>query len=303
MDRLTAPLGAAELEAVQLSLEKMSRRIEGAIVRRKVMPEQLTAPSRSLRGWVAFLSRRENLDAYVAAQTVSQKALQLAAGTQRRFKFPMRVHFRPMRGIFKVRGSRTHSIVSLATPMIAFDEAGFTDLASLIFGGDRHARQSVVARMAAEGFQAIQAELEILSGVIDESAGEFFNLRESFDRVNAIYFGGTMARPRLTWSRSFTGRKFGHYDWILDTVMVSRTLDSRDLPEFLVDFIVYHELLHKKHGLHWVNGRGYAHTQEFHAEERHFMQYQEAEALLGKLARRAGPRGQRLAREIETGLP
>jgi len=172
--------------------------------------------------------------------------------------------------------------------MIAFDAEGFSRLASLMFAGDREARRDVVERMSGEGYQSIHAELEVLSGVIEESRGVFFDLRDSFDRVNAAYFAGTIVRPRLAWSRSFTGRKFGHYDWIMDTVMVSRTLDSGDVPEFLVDFIVYHELLHKKHGVHWVNGRGYAHTAEFYREERQFRRYQESEALLGQLARASG---------------
>lgn len=81
-----------------------------------------------------------------------------------------------------------------------------------------------------------------------------------------------------------TGRKFGHYDWIQDTVMVSRTLDAAAVPAFLVDYIVYHELLHKQHGIHWVNGRGFAHTTEFQNDERRFERYQEAEAALERLA-------------------
>ena len=60
-------------------------------------------------------------------------------------------------------------------------------------------------------------------------------------------------RPGLVWSRQLTGRKFGHYDFIQDTVMLSRTLDHHDVPALLVDYIMYHELLHKKHGIRWVN--------------------------------------------------
>jgi hypothetical protein len=48
---------------------------------------------------------------------------------------------------------------------------------------------------------------------------------------------------------------------------------------------MYHELLHKFHGLHWVNGRGYAHTAEFQHDERKFAQYAEAEDVLNQLAR------------------
>ena len=47
----------------------------------------------------------------------------------------------------------------------------------------------------------------------------------------------------------------------------------------------FHELLHKFHGLHWVNGRGYAHTSEFQQDERKFEQWKEAERILQTLAR------------------
>jgi hypothetical protein len=288
MDRLAQPLDAPELERVRASIAKMSRQIEGSIERHKTRAEQLTPITRELRGWLAFFSREENLWSYSKARELAHVALTPAAQGQRRFSLPLTIHFRPMRGIYNVRGSRSGSNVLLPTPMIAFDAAGFARLASLMFAKERTARRDVVAQMAGEGYQSTYAELEILSGIIEESRGAYFDLRDSFDRVNATYFGGTMIRPRLTWSRSFTGRKFGHYDWIQDTVMVSRTLDAGDLREFLVDFIVYHELLHKKHGLHWVNGRGYAHTTEFYREERQFTHYHESESLLGELARGSG---------------
>jgi len=93
-----------------------------------------------------------------------------------------------------------------------------------------------------------------------------------------------VVRPRLTWSRSFTGRKFGHYDPIRDTVMVSSSLDRDNVPQYALDFVVFHELLHKELGVDWRNGRAAAHTPEFRAQERRFEQYREAEAALKRLA-------------------
>lgn len=82
----------------------------------------------------------------------------------------------------------------------------------------------------------------------------------------------------------FTGRKFGHYDAIRDAIMISSTLDRGDVPEFVVDFVVYHELLHKKLGGVWRNGRREAHTDEFRAEERRFAHFDEAEKVIRRLA-------------------
>jgi hypothetical protein len=56
------------------------------------------------------------------------------------------------------------------------------------------------------------------------------------------------------------------------------------VPEFVVDFIVYHELLHKKHGLRWSGSRAHAHTPEFRRDERRFPGMAEAERVLRRIA-------------------
>jgi hypothetical protein len=109
-------------------------------------------------------------------------------------------------------------------------------------------------------------------------------LAASFGRVNQEYFGGGLSRPRLTWSRAFGGRKFGHYDPIHDTVMISGILDRATAPDYVIDFVVYHELLHKKLGIDWSNGWAATHTAEFRERERQFARYADADALLKQLA-------------------
>jgi hypothetical protein len=72
----------------------------------------------------------------------------------------------------------------------------------------------------------------------------------------------------------------------MTTLMVSATLDAREVPVYVLDFVVYHELLHKKHGATWQNGRQMVHTPAFRADERSFVQYAAAEATLKGLTRR-----------------
>jgi hypothetical protein len=52
----------------------------------------------------------------------------------------------------------------------------------------------------------------------------------------------------------------------------------------VVDFIVYHELLHKKLGIRWQNDRKGVHTPEFLREEKKFSHYAQASEVLKKLA-------------------
>ena len=83
----------------------------------------------------------------------------------------------------------------------------------------------------------------------------------------------------------FTGRKFGHYDRIRDVVMISSSLDRAEVPEYVLDSVMYHELLHKKLGIGWRNGRMAAHTPEFRSLDRDFRRYNEADSFLKRLAR------------------
>jgi hypothetical protein len=283
--RLSADVSAEKLSEIGRAVAQMSRRIEGSIGRQAMGPEHLTAATREWRGWLAWLATPESLQEYVTAIARANAALEPAARAAGNSK-PLLIEFRPSRHIYKMRTRGGKSVITLPTPMTRFDAAGFADLAQLMFGHHRDAKRRVTERMRAEAYVDLATELEGLGGVVEGTRGAFHDLAESFERVNQKYFGGTMHRPRLTWSRTFTGRKFGHHDGVKDWVMVSSTLDRAEVPAFVVDYLMFHELLHKKHGIRWRNGRGHAHTPAFYADERRFERYDEADAWLTKLARR-----------------
>ena len=88
------------------------------------------------------------------------------------------------------------------------------------------------------------------------------------------------------WSSQLTYRKFGHYQWDIDTVMVSKTLDNSRTPRYVIDFVMFHELLHKKLGVNLVNGRRMAHTTRFRNAEKEFRQYQQAKEYLNRIAKK-----------------
>src|SRR3989338_7917509 len=67
-------------------------------------------------------------------------------------------------------------------------------------------------------------------------------LEESFKRVNDKYFSGLMAMPNFELKDSV--RVLGTYEYSTDTVSVTKLL--LDKVE-LLDYVMYHELLHKKH--------------------------------------------------------
>ena len=279
--RLARASSGGERSELYDSIRSASRNIETHIAEQGYEAGDLTAQSRTIRGWLAFFADRVNFDAYVAAIERARPGFEMAMGHAQRFQPPALLEFRSIPGLYKLRGYRDGTRIILPTSMICFSAELFGAIAEAAFNGG--SRQPVMEATAGEEYQSIQAELEVLSGAEERTAGVHHDLRASFDRVNGLHFEGHLARPRLTWSRTFTGRKLGHYDPIRDTVMISSTLDHAAVPAFVVDFVMYHELLHKKLGADWRNGRQAVHTPKFKAEERRFERYAEAEAAIKKL--------------------
>jgi hypothetical protein len=117
-----------------------------------------------------------------------------------------------------------------------------------------------------------------------EEPGLFRSLPESFLRVNAQYFGGRMTSPHLCWSPVRARRIVGTYQERSDRMVLSRRLDSPRVPEFVLDFVMYHELLHKALGTgRRQDGRRRMHGPEFRRLERRFQRYREAEEWLTRL--------------------
>jgi hypothetical protein len=120
--------------------------------------------------------------------------------------------------------------------------------------------------------------------------GENYDLQKSFERINNRYFKGELVMPNLTWSKRKTHTRFGHHDAAFNTIVISRTLDNKELPSFLLDYVMFHEALHMKHGWNYKEGKRQMHTKDFKAEEKMFAEFKRAKALLKKLSGRTSIR-------------
>jgi hypothetical protein len=115
------------------------------------------------------------------------------------------------------------------------------------------------------------------------SQGRFVDLETLFDRLNAQYFAGAIPRPRLSWSAKKSRYILGRFDATHNTIFISRIFDSPDIPSYVREYVLYHEMLHVKHQSQTRNSRLIVHTTEFRAEEKQFLQYPEAKLWLKQL--------------------
>jgi hypothetical protein len=113
--------------------------------------------------------------------------------------------------------------------------------------------------------------------------GLTYDLEEVFEDLNLHFFHGLLARPQMSWSTECARNRLGHYDPAHNTIVVSRVFDNPRIPRFLVEYIVYHEMLHLKYPVKLRGSRRCVHPAEFQAEERLFPLLEEAKRFLKRL--------------------
>jgi len=121
--------------------------------------------------------------------------------------------------------------------------------------------------------------------MISSAQGSVYDLDRMFSKLNRRYFDSNLEKPALTWSQRKTRSILGHHDRVYETITISKSLDSTQVPEWFVEYILYHEMLHIKHAAKMINGRRYYHTTAFRLDERRFAKYEEAQRWLEQVAR------------------
>src|SRR6267378_1839987 len=121
--------------------------------------------------------------------------------------------------------------------------------------------------------------------MISSAQGNAYDLDKMFSKLNRRYFDSSLEKPTLTWSQRKTRSILGHHDRVYETITISKSLDSSQVPDWFVEFILYHEMLHIKHAARMINGRRYYHTAAFRLDERRFAKYEDAQRWLEQVAR------------------
>lgn len=123
--------------------------------------------------------------------------------------------------------------------------------------------------------------------------GVALDLREVLADLNERYFEGRLAVD-ITWGKSNTASagscrrrrtstlQLGSYSYEDRLIRVHRVLDDPEVPRYVVEAVVYHELLHADMPPEVVNGRRHFHTPEFRKRERLYRNLGRAERWIGE---------------------
>jgi hypothetical protein len=116
--------------------------------------------------------------------------------------------------------------------------------------------------------------------VAHQPSGAQHDLLPLFERLNHHYFEGALPRPRLGWSSRAWRSQLGCFDPALNQIVINRQLDRAGVPEYVVAYVLYHEMLHQKHPVRFARCRRESHSAEFRREEKRFADYQRAMKFL-----------------------
>jgi len=272
--------GWQAIETLRRRMGEVARQADDACARQGAEPADLAAPSRRAFQLISYLASGERLEEHLDTLRRLHPAerrddrldawLDHTGSLYRIERRPESIRLVVSEGFVGAPDVILNALTRLAIP----------------YARKRQPRRDV--REYAEGarFADVLRQVEAAGGAYQSRpAGAVYDLRELFDRVNREYFGGGLAPPRLMWSERVASVEFGHYEPATDTVRLSRRLDSPDVPPFVLEHVMHHELLHRVLGAERRGDRRRYHSARFRREERRFEGYPEAEEFLQRLAR------------------
>ncbi|HEV2177114.1 MAG TPA: M48 family peptidase [Terriglobia bacterium] len=205
-----------------------------------------------------------------------------------------RVDFVPYAGLrSKIRlPDDHHAAVSLSdvlegAPLVVI-EALAEILLSRLFGlrPSREARDCYKAFVMNPGLRRRSEEARRARGFkkLLPARGRHFNLKEIFEQLNQRHFEARLSVAQVGWSKKASRNILGHYDSAHHTITISRWFDQPSVPRCLVEYLMFHEMLHIEHPVERNGHRRVVHSAEFRRAERKFPQYEEARGHLKRMS-------------------
>ncbi|SCA63184.1 hypothetical protein SCG7086_AL_00230 [Chlamydiales bacterium SCGC AG-110-P3] len=201
-------------------------------------------------------------------------------------RLPLRVKINDNRStMLSVRWANDHTRVSVHRMFVTAPGNVMEALACYIRGDDKQLAPSIRAFIE-EGIQGLDYS-HTLDKARLRSTGVVYDVKAIYDRLNAEYFAGEL-NLSITWfgaQRQSSRRRltFGLYDEPLKLIKIHRILDHEDIPPYVLEFVIYHEITHHvcppyvdEEGVNRI------HHSAFKARERNYRQYYEAQDWIKK---------------------
>ena len=127
--------------------------------------------------------------------------------------------------------------------------------------------------------------------ILNDPIGQNYDLKALYQELIAeyaivfsTYFNNYP--PQLGWMLKSTYRRMGFYEQTSHTIALSRSLDTQEVPRFVVKYVLYHEMLHAFLGGKKRGKQRRVHHTRFKELERIYPDYERAELMLQQLSKK-----------------
>jgi hypothetical protein len=274
---------------IDQKLNKKLRSINNSLKRKRTIPARLPLPSYRAYIWISYLAEKDHLMSHLQALA---DFFRLTNETQMRNPILSRYRRHPVNltifyipYIYRTQVKGYQIDLTIHEPMIAAPTEIKRDLLLAALDGNKASLRTIKKYCSSVPYHRMETMIRgITSAPSSSPAGINVDLNLVFDRVNLEYFQGVLEKPQLSWSQKKSYRRLGTYAAQTDTVTISRTFDDGSSPDYAVDFIMYHELLHKKMGVKRANSGKHNHTKIFKEYEKRFRFFAQANEFINHLA-------------------
>ena len=276
------------LSSVSWNINTTAESVEQIITEGGKSAADLPIRSRRAYQWIKYLSEEKHIQRHLDAIQRISIFLPNMPRSRRFNRYQVEFKLYHIGPLYKIREqNKTIEIVAQESFLYAPDRVFLALLDTALQPSSESSKQIIREYASGIQYKTIREFLEYLSIPRGSfSTGKHHDLEKSFNRVNKYLFSDKLIKPHLVWNNRLTRRKFGHYQEGTNTVMVSISLDHPGVPEYVIDYVMYHELLHQKLGARLRHNRRYTHTPEFKKKELDFSRIKEAQQFLNKLSRR-----------------
>ena len=119
-----------------------------------------------------------------------------------------------------------------------------------------------------------------------EPGGKYYNLSLIYQRLNIMYFNSELQITNIGWSKKNSYTRLGFFDKSRNLIVISKIFDSPLVSHRVLQYLMYHEMLHSRFPEQTVNNRRRIHTPQFRAEERKFPGFYEIQDWININTRR-----------------
>jgi predicted SprT family Zn-dependent metalloprotease len=229
--------------------------------------------------WIHETRQREESkrDIMVPAELSSERSKAVEARLTRFLRVPLSLTFTDnTRSMISVKYKDQGYRVRLHHMFLDADESVLKSLADYISGNLSRVKKRLKAFIKThEGKIRRAAGSPRKRRSVIRPRGRYFHLQEAFDGLNRQYFGGG-ADCAVTWGnrRKRSGRRsvrLGSYSRAQNIIRINPLLDRAFVPPYVVEDVLYHEMVHHHLGAEKRNGRRLYHHEDFRNMEEKFI--------------------------------